>query len=372
MNTQKIRTLVMVLLATACCIYITSCSDSDTISEDGSNSQGGSSNTPTKIVPTMDWGISKSDVKSKQNKGLTLTVSTESLLRYTDESQEVTIDYNFDDDKLTGTSLTQIKISSINAMISSWLKGYNQLAKSETTLLYASKDNSTLAYGKIIKGSEHDYASIAWTYIDENEETNEGPDFSPSGQENGYDYVDLGVGIGWAVQNVGASSPEKSGGYYMWGETTTRTNCWWWYYSLYRGDVNDYLDEDKFYSPYSDISGTSYDAAKAKMGGNWRMPTRAEFYTLINNCEFNVGEYNGVSGFIVTGPSRKSIFLPAVGLKKKDEINLTNTVYLWSSTSYGKSGAYHLKYMTKNLNSSGITFMDKYYGMPIRGVVNLE
>lgn len=30
---------------------------------------------------------------------------------------------------------------------------------------------------------------------------------------------------------------------------------------------------------------TNYDAAKVKMGGNWRMPTRAECTSLINNCE---------------------------------------------------------------------------------------
>lgn len=345
---------------------ITSCNDRDTLLEDGD------SNTITKIIPTMDWGTSQSDVRSKQSTEFSLIVSTETQLRYADKMQEITIDYNFEKGKLTSASLTQARISSIDDMVKYWLKGYKQLAKSETTLLYVSQNNTTLAYGKILKGSECNYASIAWTYIDESEVTNDGPDFSPSGQENGYDYVDLGIGIGWAVQNVGASSPEKSGGYYMWGETTTRTNCWWWYYSLYTGDVNSYLDESKFYTPYSNISGTNYDAAKAKMGGKWRMPTRAELYTLFNNCEFKVGEYNGVEGFIVTGTSGKSIFLPNSGLQEKDEVKYMS-VYLWSSTTYGKSRAYRLNCITKNFpNNSGVSYERKWCGMPIRGVIDLE
>lgn len=371
MNTQKMKIILMSIFAVVCCMCNTSCSDNDAFSE-GDNYTEGGTNSPTKIIPILDWGASLSEIKSQQHQDLSLEVATESLLKYTNKAQEVTIDYNFEEGKLIGASLTQAKISDVNDIIKSWLKDYNELAKSEKALLYVSKNNSTLACCKILQGSEYDYATMAWTYIDKNEETSDGPDFSPSGTENGHDYVDLGIGIGWAVQNVGASSPEQPGGYYMWGETTTKSNCWWWYYSLYRGDTNSYLDEDKFYSPYSNISSTNYDAAKVKMGGNWRMPTRAEFYTLINNCEFKVGEYNGVSGFIVTGPSGKSIFLPATGQKKKNEIQLTNTIYLWSATTYGKSDAYHLKYMTKNLDASSITFSGKYYGMPIRGVVDIE
>lgn len=346
-----------------------SCSDRDIISENEPDNRD-ENDSQIIITPTVEWGMSLSDVKSIQDSRLSLTLATEKSLRY--KVDGISIDYSFEDGGLSGTVLMQANISSIDDMVKYWLEKYNQLAISENTVLYVSENNSTLAYGKILKGNDCDYASIAWTYIDENEETNEGPDFSPSGTENGYDYVDLGVGIGWAVQNVGASSPEKAGGYYMWGETTTRTNCWWWYYSLYRGDVNDYLDTDKFYTPYSDISGTSYDAATAKMGGRWRMPTRAEFYTLINNCKLEVGEYNGISGFVITGLSGKSVFLPAAGYKKKEEIKLTSTVYLWSSTTCGKLGAYLMEYKTKNLSNSSITFMEKYYGLPIRGVVDLE
>lgn len=370
---MKIRIIVIVIITTIYGLGFTSCSDNNVVQEMNMNDHGGSSTSSVTIIPTLDWGASQSEVITKQNTRLSLTVSNDSLLRFTDITQEITLDYNFASGKLIGASLTQPRISSIGEVADLWLTGYNQLVQSETTLLSASKDNSTLAYGKILKGSEYDYASVAWTTINADEEENGEPDFSPSGQENGQSYVDLGVGIGWAVQNVGAASPEEVGGYYMWGETVTRTSSWWWYYSLYKGNLNENLNPDKFYTPYSNISGTNYDAAKVKMGGKWRMPTRAEFYTLINNCEMKVGDYNGISGFIVTGPSGKSIFLPVTGQKKKENIRSNDCcVYLWSSTSHGDSYAYVLEYMTKNIKSSGVTTLGRYFGLPIRGVVDLK
>lgn len=373
MNTRTVKNFIMVLLVMQCAFNTISCSN-DRGDIDGDSSgviDGDGSSVLLDIVPTKDWGIDKLEVQSKQDKRLSLILSTDTLLRYTQETKGITIDYHFTKNKLIGSTLTQANISNINN-IDALLSGYKQLAKSETTLAYISSNNSTLAFGKVLKGNECNYASIAWTYIDPEEEADGGIDYSPSGTNNGYDYVDLGIGVGWAVQNVGASSPEKSGGFYMWGETTTRSSCWWWYYSLYKGSLNENRDDRNFYTPYSDISGTSYDAAKSKMGGNWRMPTRAELYSLVNNCEFTVGEYNGVSGFIVTGPSGKSIFLPAVGEKKKEDVRGTNVVYLWSSTSYGSSSSYCLEYMTRNIKNSGVTFEDKFLGMPIRGVVDLD
>lgn len=350
---------------------ITSCSDGDSISEGRQDDPEENITPTTNIAPTLSWGASTSTVKSKQSKALSLTVTSDTLLRYTSQSQGITIDYQFASGKLIATSLTQARLSNLNDIANKWLKGYKQLVQSETALVYTSKDKSTLAYGKILQGSENDYGSVAWTYIDSTEPDDD-TDFTPSGTENGYDYVDLGTGIGWAVQNVDAFSPEKYGSYFMWGETKVRTSCWWWYYSLYKGNVNTYLDTDKFYVPFSNISGTSYDAARVRMGGKWRMPTRAELSSLLNTCDISVSEYNGVSGVTVTGPSGKSIFLPAAGEKIKDEIKYTSTVYLWSSTTAGKGDAYHLEYDTTYERKRSITFSQSYYGLPIRAVVDLK
>ena len=121
--------------------------------------------------------------------------------------------------------------------------------------------------------------------------------------DNGHGYVDLGLpsGLKWATCNVGASSPEDYGDYYAWGELSTKeeyteSNC-----STYKEHIGN-------------ISGNpQYDVARKKWGGSWRMPTRAEFKELIDNCTWEWTTKGGHNGYKVTGPSGNSIFLPAAG-----------------------------------------------------------
>lgn len=324
------------------------------------------------ILPTIDWGSDMQKVKSMQSSELNLITETDSCLRYINNQRNIVIDYNFKNDKLIASSLTQSDISSIREIVNSCLADYVKVAESETMLLYYLNRKSTVAYGRILQGNNLKYASIAWTYLEPNEDNKSTePDFSPSGTENGYAYVDLGLGICWAVQNVGATSPEKNGGYYMWGETVSRSSAWWWYYSLYKGDTSSYLDETKFKTPYSDISGTNYDVAKVKMGGNWRMPTRAECTSLINNCKIEKGVYNNVDGFVITGPSGKSIFIPKAGQKKKEDVRSSGvSANIWTSVTDGKAYAY---YLDINGKAEGkITSWQKYFGMSVRGVVDVK
>ena len=42
-------------------------------------------------------------------------------------------------------------------------------------------------------------------------------DYSTVGNENGYEYVDLGLSVKWATCNLGATSPDKIGKFYAWG-----------------------------------------------------------------------------------------------------------------------------------------------------------
>ena len=41
---------------------------------------------------------------------------------------------------------------------------------------------------------------------------------------NGYEWVDLGLSVKWATNNVGADNPSDYGGYYAWGETRTKSS----------------------------------------------------------------------------------------------------------------------------------------------------
>ena len=134
------------------------------------------------------------------------------------------------------------------------------------------------------------------------------------------EYVDLGLSVKWATCNVGASSPEEYGNYYAWGETKTK--------SSYTSDNCATL-----WASISDIKGTSRDVAHVVWGGAWRMPTKAEFDELIDNCTWTWTTLNGVNGYKVTGKNGNSIFLPAVGNRSKTSLyNVGKFSVYWSST----------------------------------------
>ena len=141
-----------------------------------------------------------------------------------------------------------------------------------------------------------------------------------------YKKVDLGLSVCWAEHNVGASSPEKYGDYFAWGETEPKSNYTEETYKYYDKTKKTYIDIGK------DISGTKYDVARAQWGGNWRMPRLEEIKELINKCSWQWTELKGINGYKVTGPNGNSIFLPAAGYRNRNGIYDRRTKgFFWSS-----------------------------------------
>ena len=131
--------------------------------------------------------------------------------------------------------------------------------------------------------------------------------------------VDLGLSVKWAGWNVGASRPEEFGGYYAWGELEEKDEYSQSNYQYYDNQYQQYI-----MTLGINICGTKYDVARVNWGGNWRMPTTAEFNELVNNCEWTWIEYNGVQGQKVTGPNGNSIFLPAAGYRSNASVGDEN------------------------------------------------
>ncbi|MCR4582630.1 MAG: hypothetical protein K5764_03640, partial [Prevotella sp.] len=75
------------------------------------------------------------------------------------------------------------------------------------------------------------------------------------------------------------------------------------------------------------------DAAHANWGGDWRMPTIAEFDELLANTTSEWTSVNGVNGYKFTSNTNgKSIFLPAAGSRWDGELYDTGSDgYYWSS-----------------------------------------
>lgn len=164
-----------------------------------------------------------------------------------------------------------------------------------------------------------------------NGETPDTPDTPDNPSTPKYEWVDLGLSVKWATCNVGASSPEEYGNYYAWGEIEPKDD----YYTNSTVTFGLSISELKSRG-YIDSDGnltSSYDAATANWGKEWRMPTSEEIQELRNKCRETWAVLNGAPGYYLTGPNGKSIFLPAAGVRSESELfSIGDSGYYWSST----------------------------------------
>ena len=197
------------------------------------------------------------------------------------------------------------------------------------------------------------------------------------------EYVDLGLpsGLKWAKCNLGAPKPSEPGDHYAWGETDPKAEYTWATYKWMQAGQS----EAKYITKYTiadgktggiwyDSSGAfigdnktalvaADDAATAKLGSPWRMPTIDEFQELIDKCTWTWTTQDGVNGYQVDGPNGNAIFLPAGYLV----IGSYRAGYYWSSSlsTTESDCAYSL-----DLNSDRyfIARTYRYFGCTVRPV----
>ena len=182
--------------------------------------------------------------------------------------------------------------------------------------------------------------------------------------------VDLGLpsGLKWATCNVGASSPEQSGLYFAWGETTGYTA------EQVTSGVMTFSKDVYNSGPAASISTDltlEQDAAHVNLGGNWRMPTKAEFQELLDNCDVVwTDDYNGtgVKGRIFTSKvNGKSVFFPAAGnCLNSSVVDVGSYAYYWSASRYSSYYAWSLSDSSGSMDLNYNKF--RYCGYSVRGV----
>ena len=197
----------------------------------------------------------------------------------------------------------------------------------------------------------------------------------------GWEMVDLGLpsGTKWANMNVGASNPEDYGNYYAWGElipkdTYTTDN----YIHLVEGVYQDL-------GVNGHIEKTNFDVAYIKMNSHWCMPTNDQLDELCSSlCTWNPVVVNGINGFRVIGPNKKSIFLPSAGMRNGGNVedvtsqgsffgsvqNTSEKRYAWmmgwnSNGSYGTGNAYYTSPFGYDDRAS-----IRWYGRSVRAVAS--
>ena len=191
----------------------------------------------------------------------------------------------------------------------------------------------------------------------------------------------------FAACNLGASKPEEYGYYFWWGDTVG-----------YKWSGSSWVsaEDNTTIISFSTVSGTSaqtygksdsaltsggwigddgnlaagHDAARAYLGGDWRMPTSDEMKALADKCNRKWTTRNGVKGWLITGRGAyefNGIFLPAVGYGYDSSLNDSgsNGRY-WSSTpGYNSNGALGLVFSS---SSFGRDSGSRCGGYPVRPV----
>lgn len=230
-----------------------------------------------------------------------------------------------------------------------------------TNAYYLGVDDEGIRMKNINCGYGHSIRPVLDINYDGGHETDE--EESVSGEENGFNYVDLGLpsGLKWATCNVGSNTSTEYGNYYAWGETTIKSD-----YSSSNSVTNGIN--------LGDISGNpQYDAATANWGGNWRMPTDEEQKELLNRCNWIWTVKNGVNGYkVISKTNGNSIFLPAAGERLRSTLDYAGSKgCYWTSTpneTYTNS-AYHLEMDLNNQNvSSNDHRASRWYGRSVRPV----
>ena len=163
----------------------------------------------------------------------------------------------------------------------------------------------------------------------------------------------------------------------MWGSTTPSTaeECNWANAPFNNGSSSynsTYFNSVKGTVCPNNVLAKEYDAASHIMGGDWRMPTKAEFDELLSGTTNEwVTNYNstGVSGRKFTSKTNgNSIFIPAAGVCGDGSVYGVGDVGLvWSSSLYTSypNYAWYLNFGSDDCHLSG---NGRSYGRSVRGV----
>ena len=209
----------------------------------------------------------------------------------------------------------------------------------------------------------------------------------------------------WAESNLCerglCRKPEDYGDYYAWGETKPyhalghsqdnpctdwkigKDGYYWNSYKWCRGDnilLTKYcpLDRVDYWGGRgapdnkSELKDYNYadDAARAVLRGKWRLPTRAEWTALCEQCSWDWINVNGVIGYQVTADNGNRIFIPASGYRMDDVLReVGSSSNYWSSTADTEYPDYAWYFFTKKNRYVGEYRSSRYYGHSVRPVM---
>lgn len=116
---------------------------------------------------------------------------------------------------------------------------------------------------------------------------------------NGHRAIDLGLSVLWADSNLGTNSEIDEGLEYTWGDPSRKT-------------ITSTISNWFTGAPRSNnICGGKYDMARYSNGSSWQLPTARHFQELLELCDWYNFVYKGRNAYLVVGPNKNYIILPA-------------------------------------------------------------
>ena len=178
--------------------------------------------------------------------------------------------------------------------------------------------------------------------------------------------IDLGLpsGTKWACCNIGASSPEKLGSLFAWGEVDIKGVYNWDTYQY--GYYDEDGDNSYLINIGTEIAGTVYDAATSNWGKAWETPSYAAYTELCDNVAYEETNLNGFNGVLLTGPNGCKIFFPSAHYQE----------YWTSSRDFYDIGEWYTQFANIFQPNPEMWFLSLafgervYKGLPIRPICN--
>lgn len=194
------------------------------------------------------------------------------------------------------------------------------------------------------------------------------PDATPAGVEA----VDLGLSVKWANLNLGADAPSAAGDYYAFGETEPKEEYFWDNYKYSNGSFDTLTkyctNPESGTVDNKDILESDDDVANVKWGGDWRIPTDAEWTELREECSWKWSTQDGVKGYIVYGTNGNSIFLPAAGTNNYDGLVGVGVHGGYWSRSIREIFSYSAYCVRFNMDNIFRVYHNRNRGLSIRAV----
>ena len=179
--------------------------------------------------------------------------------------------------------------------------------------------------------------------------------------------LELPSGTIWAACNLGASSPEKCGNYYAWGETEPKS-----YYDLetYKFGKNEYHLTKYNGEDGKTILDPEDDAANAVLGGKWHIPTEEQMNELLDNTTHEESELNGVKGTLFKSKTNNNtLFFPYSGYKIGSNVYEIHICHYWSS-SLSDILTNHAIASDSDFHDYGLRSCNRFSGLCVRGVLD--